>query len=114
MVATNSDKTVLIGRKTFEKQKGGNAWMTYKLSSCILRGMKKQSQKQIQNMESCVLVWRITDGSVLVFDPDDPNVDMIGWEYGTIIEVTFTDFDEYLEGNHFYNQLYADSVEQKK
>ncbi len=55
----------------------------------------------------------LTDGSVLHFDPDNPNTDMIGWKTGTIVAVKFTDYDEYLEGNHFYNQLYANSVEQK-
>lgn len=49
----------------------------------------------------------LNDGTLMVFDPDKPDTSAIGWEVGTIIVVEFVNYTEYLEGNHFYNQVYA-------
>lgn len=49
----------------------------------------------------------LNDGTLMVFDPDKPDTSAIGWEIGTIIDVEFVNYTEYLEGNHFYNQVYA-------
>lgn len=49
----------------------------------------------------------LNDGTLMVFDPDEPDTSAIGWEVGTIVNVEFVNYAEYLEGNHFYNQVYA-------
>lgn len=56
----------------------------------------------------------LDDGTVMVFNPDDPDTDVIGWEEGTIVTVKFVNYEEYREGNHFYNHAYASYVEMKK
>lgn len=56
----------------------------------------------------------LDDGTVMVFNPDEPDTDAIGWKEGTIITVKFVNYDEYREGNHFYNLVYASYVEVKK
>lgn len=53
----------------------------------------------------------LNDGTVMVFNPDEPDTDIIGWEEGTIVTVEFVNYDEYREGNNFYNQAYASYVE---
>ena len=53
----------------------------------------------------------LDDGTVMVFNPDEPDTDAIGWKEGTIVTVTFVNYDEYREGNHFYNHAYASYVE---
>lgn len=53
----------------------------------------------------------LTDGTTFEFNPDEPDTESIGWEIGTVVKVEFTEYDEYLEGNHFYNRLLAISVE---
>lgn len=53
----------------------------------------------------------LSDGTHLYFNPDEPNTEVIGWEIGTNIRVEFLKYHEYLEGNHFYNQLIASCVE---
>lgn len=52
----------------------------------------------------------LNDGTVMVFDPDEPDTSAIGWEAGTIVNVEFVNYAEYLEGNHFYNQVYASRI----
>ena len=42
---------------------------------------------------------------------DEPNAEAVGWETGTIVQVKFIKYVNYLEGNHFYNQLFASRVE---
>ena len=53
----------------------------------------------------------LDDGTVMVFNPDEPDTDAIGWKEGTIVTVKFVSYDEYREGNHFYNHAYASYVE---
>lgn len=53
----------------------------------------------------------MNDGTVMVFNPDEPNTDVIGWKKGTIVTVKFVNYEEYREGNHFYNHVYASCVE---
>lgn len=56
----------------------------------------------------------LDDGSLMVFNPDEPDTDVIGWEEGMIITVKFVNYADYKEGNHFYNQVYASYVELTK
>ena len=56
----------------------------------------------------------LDNGTVMVFNPDEPNTDAIGWKEGTIVTVKFVNYEEYQEGNHFYNHAYASYVEVKK
>lgn len=53
----------------------------------------------------------LDDGTILRFNPDEPDTDAIGWRKGTIVTVRFVNYEEYQEGNHFYNQVYASHVE---
>lgn len=53
----------------------------------------------------------LDDGTVMVFNPDEPDIDVIGWKEGTIVTVKFVNHDKYMEGNHFYNHVYASYVE---
>ena len=53
----------------------------------------------------------LNDGTVMVFNPDEPDTGAIGWKEGTIVTVKFVNYDEYQEGNHFYNHVYASYVE---
>ena len=53
----------------------------------------------------------LEDGTIMVFNPDEPDTDSIGWKEGTIVTVKFVSYDEYREGNHFYNHVYARYVE---
>lgn len=56
----------------------------------------------------------LEDGTIMVFNPDEPDTDSIGWKEGTIVTVKFVSYDEYREGNHFYNHVYASYVEVKE
>ncbi len=53
----------------------------------------------------------LDDGTLMVFNPDEPDTEIIGWEVGTVVSVEFLNYTEYREGNHFYNQLFASHVE---
>ena len=53
----------------------------------------------------------LDDGTVLLFDPDEPDAESIGWEAGTVVSVEFLRYEEYRAGNHFYNQLFASHVQ---
>lgn len=53
----------------------------------------------------------LDDGTLMVFNPDEPDTEIIGWDVGTVVSVEFLNYVEYHEGNHFYNQLYASHVE---
>ena len=53
----------------------------------------------------------LDNGTLIVFNPDEPNTEIIGWEVGTVVYVEFLNYVEYHEGNHFYNQLFASHVE---
>lgn len=52
----------------------------------------------------------LDDGTLMIFNPDEPDTSAIGWEVGTIVDVEFVNYAEYLEGNHFYNQVYASRI----
>ena len=52
----------------------------------------------------------LSDGTSMIFNPDEPDTSVIGWEVGTIVDVEFVSYADYLEGNHFYNQVYASRV----
>lgn len=54
---------------------------------------------------------RLDDGTLMVFDPDQPDTEVIGWEAGTVVLVEFSRYIEYREGDYFYNQLFAGHVE---
>lgn len=56
----------------------------------------------------------LNDGAIMIFNPDEPDTDAIGWEEGTIVTVKFVNYNEYREGNHFYNQVYASYAEPAK
>lgn len=43
--------------------------------------------------------------------PAKNNLEIIGWKAGTIVHIKFMKYVNYLEGNHFYNQLFASRVE---
>ena len=53
----------------------------------------------------------LDDGTLMVFNPDEPDTEIIGWEAGTVDSVEFLHYEEYREGDHFYNQLVASHVE---
>jgi hypothetical protein len=53
----------------------------------------------------------LDDGTLMVFNPDEPDTEIIGWEVGTVVSVEFLNYEEYHEGNHFYNQLFANHVD---
>lgn len=53
----------------------------------------------------------LDDGTLMIFNPDEPNTEVIGWEAGTVVSVEFLNYSEYREGNHFYNQLFASHIE---
>lgn len=55
----------------------------------------------------------LDNGTIMVFNPDEPNTDAIGWKEGTIVTVKFVNYEEYREGNRFYNCAYASYVEVK-
>ncbi len=53
----------------------------------------------------------LDDNTLMVFNPDEPDTEIIGWKAGTVVSVEFKNYAEYREGNHFYNQLFASHVE---
>lgn len=53
----------------------------------------------------------LDDGTLMIFNPDEPDTEIIGWKAGTVVSVEFLNYAEYREGNHFYNQLFASHVE---
>ena len=53
----------------------------------------------------------LDDGTLMLFNPDEPDVDVIGWKEGTIVTVRFVNYAEYREGNNFYNHVYPSYVE---
>lgn len=55
----------------------------------------------------------LDDGTLMTFNPDEPNTEIIGWEAGTVVSVEFVNYSEYLAENHFYNQMFASYVEAK-
>lgn len=52
----------------------------------------------------------LSNGTSMLFNPDEPDTSVIGWEVGTIVDVEFVNYTDYLEGNQFYNQVYASRV----
>ena len=54
---------------------------------------------------------RLDNGDMFKYNADEPNAEAVGWEAGTIVHVKFIKYVNYLEGNHFYNQLFARRVE---
>ncbi len=56
----------------------------------------------------------LSDGTLMIFNPDEPDTSVIGWEVGTIVDVEFVNYTDYLEGNSFYNQVYASRVASAK
>lgn len=52
----------------------------------------------------------LSNGASMIFNPDEPDTGVIGWEAGTIVDVEFVNYADYLEDNHFYNQVYASRV----
>lgn len=56
----------------------------------------------------------LNNGTIMIFNPDEPDTSAIGWEAGTIVDVEFVNYAEYLEGNHFYNQVYASHIAPKE
>jgi hypothetical protein len=53
----------------------------------------------------------LDNGTLKVFNPDEPDAETIGWEPGTVVSVEFSKYEEYLEENDFYNDLFASYVE---
>ena len=53
----------------------------------------------------------LQNGDTFHFNPDEPDTNGIGWQPGDTILVEFTEYEDYQEGNHFYNQLTADHAE---
>ena len=51
------------------------------------------------------------DGTSLMFNPDEPDTESIGWDTGTVVNVEFLNYCEYKEGNHFYNQVIASTAQ---
>lgn len=51
------------------------------------------------------------DGISFEYNFYEPNAKDIEWSEGDIVSVEFTYYEEYLEGNGFYNRLVADRVE---
>lgn len=56
----------------------------------------------------------LNDGTLMIFNPDEPNTSAIGWADGTIVDVEFVNYADYLEGNGFYNQVYASRISSKE
>ncbi len=56
----------------------------------------------------------LNNGTLMIFDPDEPDTIAIGWEAGTIVDVEFVNYADYLEDNGFYNQVYASRVSPKE
>ena len=53
----------------------------------------------------------LEDGTSLMFNPDEPDTEVIGWSVGDVIRVEFVNYHEYMEGNHFYNQVLGSVVQ---
>ena len=54
---------------------------------------------------------RLNNGDMFKYNADELNAEAVGWEAGTIVHVKFIKYVNYLEGNQFYNQLFASRVE---
>lgn len=54
---------------------------------------------------------QLSNGELFHYDADKPNAEAVGWESGTIVKVRFLKYVNYLEGNYYYNQLFASHVE---
>lgn len=54
---------------------------------------------------------RLANRDMFKYNADEPNAEAVGWEAGTVVHVKFIKYVNYLEGNHFYNQLFASRVE---
>ena len=63
-------------------------------------------------------VFTLSDGSTIIFNPDDVDSTSIssavGWPEGSIVRVVFTAYEDYLEGNHFYNRATGSYLELAK
>lgn len=63
-------------------------------------------------------VFTLSDGSTIIFNPDDVDSTSIssavGWPEGSIVRVVFTAYEDYLEGNNFYNRATGSYLELAK
>lgn len=53
----------------------------------------------------------LSDGTLLEYNPDEPQAWSAGWATGETVRVEFLNYEQYLEGNGFYNRVYACLVE---
>lgn len=60
-------------------------------------------------------VFTLSNGSTITFNPDDADSTSIsmavGWPEGSIVIVEFIAYEDYIEGNHFYNRATASHLE---
>ena len=63
-------------------------------------------------------VFTLSDGSTIIFNPDDihstPIGSAVGWPEGSIVQVVFTAYEDYLADNHFYNRATGSYLELAK
>ena len=63
-------------------------------------------------------VFVLSDGTTITFNPDDPDTisigNKVGWAEGSIVRVVFTAYEDYLDGNHFYNRATGSHLELEK
>ncbi len=59
-------------------------------------------------------VFILSDGSTITFNPEDdstPISSIVGWPDGSIVHVEFTAYEDYNEGNHYYNRATGSHLE---
>ena len=59
-------------------------------------------------------VFVLSDGATITFNPEDdstPISSIVGWLDGSIVHVEFTAFEDYNEGNHYYNRATGSHLE---
>jgi hypothetical protein len=55
----------------------------------------------------------LSDGTFFDYSSDEPQAEAIGWATGETVFVKFLTYEEYLEGNGFYNHVFASHVKIK-
>lgn len=53
----------------------------------------------------------LSDGTLFSYTPDSPNAEVIDWEIGTEVSVSFQNYEQYQADNHFYNRVYACQID---
>ena len=59
-------------------------------------------------------VFVLSDGSTITFNPENDSIpisSIVGWSDGSIVHVEFTAYEDYNEGNHYYNRATGSYLE---